>query len=271
MRAFGQSMEKVYDVPAPAVAGGSVERGKHVAESIGGCATSDCHGVDLAGGKSIDMGPLGTLTGPNITPAGKVMAGYTDGELARLMIHGLRRDGRSVRFMPVHELNWLPDEDVASVIAYVRAAAPVEKADGPFELGLLAKVLDRQDAVVIDVARRVPHDRRDTAPAPAPTAAYGAFLAKGCMGCHGATFSGGPIPGAPGHLAVPTNITPHETGIGAYSYEDFTKLLATGVRPDGRKLDPFMPFEALAKMDEVEKQALWAYLRSLPPKAFGGR
>ena len=71
--------------------------------------------------------------------------------------------------------------------------------------------------------------------------------------------------------AIPKNITPHETGIKAYTYEDFQKMIETGVRKDGGTLDKIMPIEALAKMDEIERQALWAYLRSVPPKAFGGR
>lgn len=32
-----------------------------------------------------------------------------------------------------------------------------------------------------------------------------------------------------------------------------------------------MPFEAFAKMNETEKKALFAYLRTLPPTPFGNR
>jgi hypothetical protein len=72
-------------------------------------------------------------------------------------------------------------------------------------------------------------------------------------------------------MAIPANITPHATGIAAWTFADFEHLLATSQRPDGRKLDPMMPVAALNAMNDTEKQALWAYLRSLPAKEFGGR
>ena len=35
-----------------------------------------------------------------------------------------------------------------------------------------------------------------------------------------------------------------------WTYQDFVKLLATGLRKNGKKVDPFMPIEALDKMNE---------------------
>jgi hypothetical protein len=32
-----------------------------------------------------------------------------------------------------------------------------------------------------------------------------------------------------------------------------------------------MPIESLSKMNALEKQALWAYLRTLPPTPYGQR
>src|SRR5690242_665571 len=115
VRAFNASMAKVYNVPLPAIVRATdpavVARGKHVAESVAGCAAGDCHGIDLAGGRLVKFGPIGTIVGPNITPAGRAGA-YSDGELARLILHGIKRDGRSVLFMPSTDINWLPDEDI---------------------------------------------------------------------------------------------------------------------------------------------------------------
>lgn len=274
VNAVDQSLAKVYSVPvSPLKVEASPEllaRGEHLARSIGGCAMGDCHGSDLAGGRSVQAGPLGTFTGPNITPAGVAQA-YSDGELARLIEHGLKKDGRSVRFMTSHEVNWLPSNDVQAIVAYVRSVAPVEKANGPMEIGVMAKLLDGQDLFVLDVARRIDHSKKETVPSPEPTAAYGALIARLCVGCHGSGYSGGAIPGGPPDMAVPTNLTPHESGMKNYSYEDFVRLIDTGVKKDGEKLDAFMPIEALAHMDETERQALWAFLRSLPATEFGQR
>jgi len=272
--AFDQSMAKVYDVPLreiPKAEGPeALARGKHLVESMGACAAADCHGTSLAGGNTINAGPLGTVTAPNITSAG--LGGvYTDAELVRLIEHGIKKSGTSLRFMAAYELNWFPDEDLAAIVAYIRSVPPVTKANGPLEIAALGKVLDRQGMFTFDVARKIDHSKIEKAPPPAPTAAYGKFIAKGCLTCHGETYGGGPIPGAPPEFAVPVNLTPHETGLPGYKYEEFTKLLDTGVRRNGKKLDPFMPLVNLAAMNEVERRALFEFLLTLPPKPFGSR
>lgn len=273
--AFNSSMAKVYDVALPEVAAvqdpAVIARGKHLVESIGACSAGDCHGADLSGGNVLEMGPLGTFAAPNITPGGKLQV-YKDAEIARLVRHGIRRDGTSVRFMPAHEHGWLPDAELTAIVSYLRTLPAIQKPDGPVEIGLLAKVLDRQGGLVIDVARKVESmDKAELAPAPAPTADYGRFVGRACVGCHGDTLSGGPIPGAPPELPTPLNITPHETGLKDWTFEDFDKLLSEGVRKNGQKLHPFMPLDALGKADELERRALWAWMQSLPPKPFGGR
>lgn len=271
---YNASMAKVYEIPVPDLSASPdpeiIARGKHVAESTGGCAGGDCHGGNLAGGETIEAGPVGKFSGPNITPLG-VAASYSDGEIARVILHGVKRDGRSLRFMPAHEINWLPDEDLVAIISYLRSVPGVEKANGTTEIGLLGKLLDRHDLFIADVARRIDHEHRETAPKPAPDALYGAFLSRSCIGCHGEHLSGGKIPGAPPEMAIPANITPHASGIAAWSFSDFEHLLATGKRPDGREVNAMMPVQMLNNMNDTEKRALWAYLRSVPPREFGGR
>jgi len=96
-------------------------------------------------------------------------------------------------------------------------------------------------------------------------------LANACRGCHGATLSGGRIPGAPAEMAIPLNITPHETGLAGWTYTDFDKLLSTGIRRNGKTLDPMMPVTELGKFNQTERQALWAFLQTVPAKPFGER
>ena len=271
---FGSSMKKVYAVPVPTVEHSTdsavIARGQHLAESVAGCAGADCHGAHLSGGNTVDAGPIGSFKAPNITPGG-VAASYSDGELARLIQHGIKKDGTSVTFMPVQDFSWLPDDDVRAIISYVRSVPPATGSPASVKLGPLARLLDRHDLVVIDVARRIDHEHKAAAPAPAPTARYGAFLARQCYGCHGEHLSGGPIPGAPPSMPVPLNLTPDKTGLAGWTYDDFVKVLATGTRKDGRKLDSMMPFAELDKLNETEKQALFAFLQSLPARPFGQR
>jgi hypothetical protein len=272
--AFDESLDKVYEVKPLAFEPSSdplvLARGKHLSESVFACTFSDCHGGDLGGGKPLTMGPLGTITGPNVSMGG-LGAAYTPGELGRLIRHGIKKDGRSVRFMPSHDVAWLPDSDIIAIVSYIRTLPSVSRPIGVVEIKTLGKVLDRLDKIPFDIARRIDHQNAGRGGAPAPTAAYGALLGKSCMGCHGSNLSGGRIPGAPGELPVPTNLTPHETGIKGWAYEDLDRALVQGIKKDGTKIDPFMPLAAFGKFDETEKRALWAYLQSLPPTEFGNR
>ncbi|HTQ05972.1 MAG TPA: c-type cytochrome [Polyangiaceae bacterium] len=274
VHAFHASLDKVYDVKIPSVTRSSdpivLARGKHLAESVAPCTLSDCHGPDLGGGKTTEVGPLGRFTAPNVSSAG-LGAAYSDGEILRLLRHGLKRDGRTVRFMPSHDFNWLSDADFTAVISYIRTLPPVQKENGPFEIGVLGAVLDRFDMIPLDIARRIDHQNVELAPPPNPSASYGAFLARECTGCHGKTLAGGPIPGAPPDLPIPRNLTPDATGLKGWTFEDFRRTLTTGLRKNGDKLASMMPFEAYGKLDDVEMHALWAYLESLPPRPFGSR
>ncbi len=271
---FDASMDKVYDVPVPAVTRSTdpavIARGDHLAHSIAGCAITDCHGNDLSGGNPLVMGPLGTFTAPNITP-GNLGTAYSDGELARLIRHGLKKDGRSVRFMPVQDVAWMPGDDVLAILSYVRTVKPSDRPNGVTTIGTLGKVLDRQNKFAWDVARRIDHERAESVPAPAPTAAYGAFVSRLCMGCHGEHLSGGPIPGAPSSFAIPLNLTPDATGLEDWAFEDFRRTMTTGIRKNGKMLDKLMPLESWKNFDDVEMRSTWEYLRSLPPTLFGQR
>ena len=274
VRAFNKSTAREYEVALRQVAASTdsavIERGKHLANSLGECTA--CHGPNLGGGGVDDFGPLGSITFPNIT-SGKDgrLAEYSDGELARLIKHGIKRDGRSVRFMTSQHFGWWPDADVDALISWLRTVPPVDGNPGVVKLTVMAKVLDRFNAIQLDIARRIDHDNLPKAPAPAPDAQYGAFVVSGCRGCHGENLSGGPIPGAPSTLPVPLNLTPHETGLKGWTYEDFMTAMRDAKRKDGRALDPFMPVQTIKNMNETETRALFAYLQSLPPRAFGGR
>ncbi len=271
---FNNSVAKVYKVAIPKVTLSKdpavLERGKHLVLSLGACASSDCHGGNLAGGNVLKMGPVATVIGSNITPAG-VLKDYSDGELVRLLRHGIKKNGRTVLMMPIEDFNWLPKSDIVAMVSYLRTVKPVKKKMGTTQIGLLGKVLDRLDKFPFDQARRIEHDKLPSAPKPSVTVAYGSFVATSCRGCHGKTMSGGKLPGAPSNLPIPTNLTPHKSGLKKWTFKDFTKMIATGLLPNGKKLKAFMPLNMLQNMNTIERKALWLYLKSLPPKAFGNR
>lgn len=71
------------------------------------------------------------------------------------------------------------------------------------------------------------------------------------------------VPG--GHaLAVP-NITPDtETGIGKWSDAQIVIAIRQGVRPDGSRLSPIMPYPYFNRMTDADANALVAFLRTQP-------
>ena len=99
----------------------------------------------------------------------------------------------------------------------------------------------------------------------------GEYLARAadCMVCH--TAPGGPA--YAGGLAFPlpfgtlysTNITADkDTGIGDYSDQDFLNAVQRGIRKDGARLYPAMPYTSYTFMTDADVLAIKAYLLSLP-------
>jgi mono/diheme cytochrome c family protein len=100
----------------------------------------------------------------------------------------------------------------------------------------------------------------------------GAYLAKAadCMACHtterGKPYAGGLGFKLPFGTLYSTNITPDkDTGIGSYSDQDFLNAVHRGVRRDGARLYPAMPFVSYTYMTDADALAIKAYLFSLPP------
>ncbi|MGJ7510593.1 c-type cytochrome [Variovorax sp. GT1P44] len=100
----------------------------------------------------------------------------------------------------------------------------------------------------------------------------GEYLARAadCVVCHtahdGPAFAGGLAFNLPFGTLYSTNITPDEkTGIGGYSDEQFLAAVRRGIRKDGTRLYPAMPFTSYAYMTDADVLAIKAYLFSLKP------
>ena len=110
-------------------------------------------------------------------------------------------------------------------------------------------------------------------PASDPTLiARGSYLAKAadCMPCHTSArdkpYAGGLKLNTPFGAIYSPNVTPdRETGIGAWTFDQFRNAVHSGIRADGKYLYPAMPFDAFTMIREDDLKALWAYFRSLAP------
>ena len=66
--------------------------------------------------------------------------------------------------------------------------------------------------------------------------------------------------------------SPDATGLAAYEEADFVNALRTGVRKDGRRMEPqYMPWQTFARFSDDEVKALWLHLRTLSPRPAGTR
>ena len=81
-----------------------------------GCTA--CHGEDLRGKLFSDEPYFATSYAANVTLSAR---SYTDEQLAQLFRHGIKRDGKAIYAMPSSMYHYWTDEELASLIAYVRS------------------------------------------------------------------------------------------------------------------------------------------------------
>jgi mono/diheme cytochrome c family protein len=99
----------------------------------------------------------------------------------------------------------------------------------------------------------------------------GEYLAKAadCLVCHtaldGENYAGGLAFPLPFGTLYSTNITADkDTGIGNYSDQEFLDAVRRGVRKDGARLYPAMPYTSYTFMTDADVLAIKAYLLSRP-------
>lgn len=262
----------IIDIQPVAYATGSaaLERGRYLFASRG-CV--DCHGAGGAGRVFIND-PNGLFVkGPNLTKgAGGVTANYTERDWVGAIRHGVDPRGRPLMIMPSEDYNRLTDADLAALVAYTRSLPPVAGEPAVMRLPVIVKALYAA-GVIKDAAEKIDHRAPPAVPVPeAPNAAHGAYVANMCIGCHGATLSGGKIPGGPPDWPAAANLTPG-AGSGMAQYdtpEKFRAMMRGGKRADGSAIK-VMPFESLSALNDTDLAALHAYLRTVPPKEAGNR
>jgi len=96
--------------------------------------------------------------------------------------------------------------------------------------------------------------------------------AANCISCHttkdGKPFAGGnAFETTYGFLGkiYSSNITPDpETGLGAWTEDDFIKAMRHGIAPGGKYLFPAFPYTAFTRLSTPDLKAIYAYLRTVP-------
>jgi len=266
-----------------------IQRGKYLANHVAVCM--DCHssrskdlfsGPLLAGnfgggGEAFnkDMGFPGNFYSRNITPYN--LRSWTDGEIFRAITTGVSKDGHALfPVMPYHAYGKLDQEDLYSIIAYLRSLPSVKndvpESEADFPVNLIINTMPANAALSIR-------------PSEEDLVSSGKYLvtAAACVECHskmdkgakvpGTEFGGGMEFGLPGGIVRSANITPDKaTGIGNWSEADFVKRFKMYADSSyiPHKVGPAdmntpMPWTMYAGMQENDLKAIFAYLQSLKP------
>jgi cytochrome c553 len=263
------------DVPAESIAVPtditSIQRGQHLASAVAACV--DCHGPSLAGKVFIDDPALGRIVAPNLTRGrGGVGGTFSNADFVRAIRHGVDPSGRRLLIMPSDDYNHFSDADLGAIVGYIRSMPAIDASLPRTEIRPLGRILLATGQLGLQPATAIDHfAQRPRSPDPGVSSEYGAYLAlnAGCPSCHGPGLSGGKMAQAPPTSVPASNLTP--AALGAWAEADFLRVMRTGTRPDGRRLDAFMPWPYFAQMTDDELRALWRFLQAIPPRATGSR
>jgi len=267
-----------------------IARGEYLANHVSVCI--DCHstrdwsrfsgpptpGTLGKGGDVFDQkfGFPGVYYAKNITPEG--ISRYTDGELFRTITTGVSKEGRAMfPVMPFHYYGQMDEEDIKSIIAYIRTLAPI-KSQVPES---------KSDFPMNFVINTIPHKANFTKlPPKTDVINYGKYLtnAASCVECHsrfekgsmvaGTEFGGGrEFPFPDGSIVRAANISSdEETGIGGWDDETFVSIFKahSDSATLNTKLNPgdfnsIMPWTMFGKMNEDDLKAIFAYLKTVKP------
>jgi mono/diheme cytochrome c family protein len=237
----------------------AVERGRYLYGSRG-CV--DCHGDNGGGATLADDGKGLKLAGPNITSGNSRMGSYQPVDWVRSIRHGVGTDSRALRLMPSEDYNRLTDEDLGSIVAYVRQLAPQSgKEHGIIELPLPGRVMYGLGQIP-EAFTKIDHSLPPAKPVPeGVTLEHGRYVAQMCAGCHGMKLHGGKIAGAPPDWPAAARLAPGEGSV-MPRYKDaeaFMAMMRSGKRADGSVI-AVMPFPSLKTMNDTDLRALHLYL-----------
>jgi mono/diheme cytochrome c family protein len=255
-----------------------IRRGDYLVNGIAACG--NCHspqrpdgslsGRPLSGGEALKQLAFVAYP-PNLTPdVDTGLGAWTEDQIVTAVREGRVPTGAILRPpMPVAFYRSLSDRDARAIAAYLRSLPPAKNKvpTSQYYRPTPASYGGRVDAVA--------------EPNPAEKVTYGHYLAQlgHCMECHTPRDGGGRPQieryGAGGLVlqgvfgaVVSQNITPDiDSGIGSWTDDELKTALTKGVRPDGSRIVPPMPWRYLATMTPNDVDALVAYLRILKPVA----
>ncbi len=264
-------LNKTYNFPPDKIAiptdSESLARGEHLTKML--CA--GCHGADLGGTeKWFADDALGRVDAPNLTAGeGGVAEEFaTDEDWVRAIRHGVDPQGKPI-FMPaVVGLSYMSNEDLGTIVAYLKTIPPVDRKTEERNFTALAKIMIGAGVFGKLPAEAVSHNPNPSAPVAGVTLEYGQYLVEimDCKSCHGAQLEGAPFPD-PSVTILSPNLTPGGE-LAGWSEQDFIAAMRMGIVPGGKAMDPnYMPWKDIGLASDDELKAIFMFLQSLPKLA----
>jgi mono/diheme cytochrome c family protein len=170
--------------------------------------------------------------------------------------------------MPSEAYAHFSDEDLGSIIAFIESLPPVDNRLPMRRFKYMAQVMAGAGMFGnLFAYQLIDHESTKNIKAPPKSNSphYGEYVLNfaGCVLCHAPNLGGGPAPD-PNSPIVPDIST--SGNFGKWSLEEFMQTFRTGKTPEGKALNAeFMPFSGIAALEDVEIEALYNYIKSLPP------
>jgi cytochrome c553 len=165
------------------------------------------------------------------------------------------------------------DRADVSAISHWLAAQTVPADSRPQAQGPMNQVTGQANSLGCGSAPAPARSRAaaSSRPAPSDQSARGAYLARigNCQGCHtvtgGANYAGGRGIETPFGTVYTSNLTAdRDSGIGAWSSEDFWQAMHEGRSKDQRLLYPAFPYPSFTLLSRTDSDALFAFLKTVP-------
>lgn len=229
---------------------GDPVEGLRIATRVG---CNGCHTRTGAGQVFVEEAGVMRIVAPNLTERRSL---YDDAALEKLIRQGETHDGHFPLGMPIQMFQYLSDQEVRDITAWLRLLPAVSNADLPE--GMLSDEIKSQLK-----AGTFPYDDflpdpivQSSEKVPTEALALGKHIAMtSCPECHGSDLNGFPGDNASSLIVAK-----------AYSAQNFSRLMKTGILSSGKKSKSGLMTEVGQKrfsvMTDTEVKALKAYLDS---------
>lgn len=232
-----------------------------LAEGARLAAVTGCRGChkDNMQGSVVFEAPDGTrVVAPNIP---RVARDYSDADLAKVIRYGVKKNGKPVFGMPSEAFFYMPDDDLVAILSHIRATPDEGGEDlGKIRFGPMIRMMMVQGELrsapklIEDMNARPQFDFTNAV----ERGRYLAIIA--CAECHGLDFEG---------VQFGPDFSPPDLVVAsAYSPEEFSALMRTGVAVGGRELGLMggVSIDRFSQFTDEEIAALYAFLQDRAAK-----